>query len=341
MAAMHDGDAPHAGGTFVSPTVARAFAWTLVTLTFAFVINVYLTIWQGFPGEAAGLAGLGFGEVKEGTSTGLGVFQIVIYVLAVAGAIGYSVKTPNTLREDSAKMSGIVTYIVRAAFWGVVLVGMVDMVISFLRVEGLLESVVGDALASDLGRPQYRGPYVHMPLLAASMVIAAFTRTIGFQWLALMVVVAELLIVLSRFIFSYEQAFQGDLVRFWYAGLFLFASAYTLVEDGHVRVDVLYSGFSQRAKGLANAIGCIFLGLTLTVAIMAFGMADRTSIITSPLINYEVSQSGFGMYVKYLMAGFLGIFAVTMTVQFAGYLLESLADHRGDPGHVDHEGSIT
>jgi TRAP-type mannitol/chloroaromatic compound transport system permease small subunit len=341
MAAMHDGDAPHAGGTFVSPTAARAFAWTLVSLTFAFLINVYLTIWQDFPGEAVGLAAMGFGEVKEGTSAGLGIFQLLIYVIAIVGSIGYALKRPNTLRQDSAKMSGIVTYIIRASFWGIVLVGAVDMTISFLRVEGLLEGIVGDALASDLGRPQYRGPYVHMPLLAVSMVIAAFTRTIGFHWLALMVVVAELLIVLSRFIFSYEQAFQGDLVRFWYAGLFLFASAYTLVEDGHVRVDVLYSTFSPRTKGLANAIGCIVLGLTLTVAIMAFGMADRTSIITSPLINYEVSQSGFGMYVKYLMAGFLGIFAVTMTIQFAGYFLESLADHRGDPGHVDHEVSLT
>jgi len=39
------------------------------------------------------------------------------------------------------------------------------------------------------------------------------------------------MIVISRFIFSYEQAFMADLVRFWYGALFLFASAYTLLED--------------------------------------------------------------------------------------------------------------
>jgi len=32
------------------------------------------------------------------------------------------------------------------------------------------------------------------------------------------------------------------------------------------------------------------------------------------------------------MAGFLGIFAITMIIQFSSYLLESLADYRGDPG---------
>ena len=42
------------------------------------------------------------------------------------------------------------------------------------------------------------------------------------------------------------------------------------------------------------------------------------------------------MYVKYLMAGFLGVFAVSMMVQFCAYLLESVADYRGDPGSRLH-----
>ena len=50
-----------------------------------------------------------------------------------------------------------------------------------------------------------------------------------------MVVLAEFAIVVSRFVFSYEQAYMGDLVRFWYAALFLFASAYALSHEGHVR----------------------------------------------------------------------------------------------------------
>ncbi|TFH46648.1 MAG: TRAP transporter small permease subunit, partial [Lysobacterales bacterium] len=223
-------------------------------------------------------------------------------------------------------------YIVKAAFWIVLLVGLADAVISFLRVEGFLPALFGDELATELGRNQFRAPYVHGPLILASLILAATTRSLGFTWLALLVVVAELQIVISRFIFSYEQAFMGDLVRMWYAGLFLFSSAYTLIEEGHVRVDVLYSGFNQRTRGLVNAVGSVVLGLPFCWTIILLGMSKSTSIITNPLLSLEVTQSGFGMYIKYLMAAFLAVFAVSMAIQFTGYFLEGVADYRGDGG---------
>ena len=99
---------------------------------------------------------------------------------------------------------------------------------------------------------------------------------------------------------------MGDLVRFWYGALFLFASAYTLFDDGHVRVDVLYSGFRDRAKGKVNSIGAILLGIIFCWVVIILGMENKSSIINAPLIGLEVTQNGFGMFVKYLMAGFLG-----------------------------------
>ncbi len=105
--------------------------------------------------------------------------------------------------------------------------------------------------------------YFHVPLIVLGIVIAAVTRGIGFIWLALLVVLAELLIVLTRFVFSYEQAFMADLVRFWYGALFLFASAYTLLEEGHVRVDLLYASMRRETKGRVNAWGAVLLGMIL------------------------------------------------------------------------------
>jgi TRAP-type mannitol/chloroaromatic compound transport system permease small subunit len=99
-----------------------------------------------------------------------------------------------------------------------------------------------------------------------------------------------------------------------------------------VRVDVLYSLFSDRAKGISNAIGSVFLGMSLCWVILIFGMGSRSAIINAPLRSFEVTQTGFGMYVKYWMAGFLAIFAATMLLQFSGYFLEALADIRGEPG---------
>jgi len=186
-----------------------------------------------------------------------------------------------------------------------------------------------------MGRSQWRGTFVHYPLIGLSLVIAFFTRGLSFMWLGTLVVLAELQIVVLRFIFSYEQAFMGDLVRFWYAGLFLFASAHTLVADGHVRVDVLFARFQRPTKGLVNAIGAGVLGIPLCIVVLTRGMWGKSNIINSPLLSFEVSQSGFGMYTKYLMAGFLIVFALTMMIQFASYLLQGIADYKDEPGGAE------
>lgn len=297
----------------------------MVLLTGAYIFNCYLTFWQNWPGV---LPLFGAGNIDL-----LGTVQLGIYAAAILLSLLYVLRSADrTLRRDSEIMNSIVTYIVRAAFYTVLLVGVADMIISFLRVENLLPGIVGKDLAEQLGRPIFRGPYVHIPLILVALVIATVKKEIGFIWLALLVVVAELQIVISRFIFAYEQAFMGDLVRFWYAALFLFASAYTLHEDGHVRVDVLYAGFTTKTRGFINAWGSVILGLIFCWVILGVGMWTKSSIITTAVISFEVSQSGFGMYVKYLMAAFLGIFATTMIIQFSSYLLESLANYRGDPG---------
>ena len=140
-----------------------------------------------------------------------------------------------------------------------------------------------------------------------------------------MIVVAELGVVISRFVFSYEQAFMGDLVRFWYAALFLFASSYTLINEGHVRVDILYTSFSERGKAWTNSLGSLLLGAPLCWIILTRGLWSKSTLINAPLLSFEVSQSGYGMYVKYLMAGFLLVYALSMLVQFMSYFLSSAA----------------
>ena len=323
-------------GSDRSALTVRWFGWTMLAVMAAFVLNNYLTYWHDLPGIAPI-----FGGVANGNGgMALSWAQLLLYAALIGVATGYVLRSPSVaLRSDSRKMVAINGFLIRAAFFAVLIVGGVDSVISFLRVEGLLDGIVGEALSSDLGRSQFRGPYVHMPLIALSVVLAAFTRTLGFTWLALLVVAAELLIVIGRFIFSYEQAFMADLVRFWYAALFLFASAYTLWDEGHVRVDVFYAAFKSRTKGYVNAIGSVFLGMSLCWTILIIGMGGKQNIINAPILSYETTQAGFGLYVKYLMAGFLGVFAVSMLILFTAYLLEAAADIREDPGGREMSGA--
>jgi len=304
--------------------LSRYFSWAMLTFLAAYLINNTLVHSHRWPGVATIFS----------TEPSLQAWvQLLVYVSAFLIAWLIVKGRNRSLRADATTITSINTYIVRSLFWAVFFIGLVDMAISFLRVEGLLSQLLDEQLAKDLGRPQFRGPMIHLPLLALGFLFGTVTRTLGFHWLALLIVAAELAIVITRFIFSYEQAFMGDLVRFWYAALFLFASAYTLLHDGHVRVDIFYSSMRGNRKGQVNSFGAVFFGMTLCWAIIVIGFGGKSSIIYGPLANFEVSQSGFGMYTKYWMAGFLGVFAITMLLQFVSQFLESVADARQQPGN--------
>jgi len=326
----------------------RFLALSAAAISLLFVLNNFLIFWQGWPGIFGLFAHLGwFGfapltTALNDTSVLLGWLQLAFYLVSVGGLLVLVLMTPDrTLRADSEKLASLAAYIVRAAFWSVLLIGIADAAISFMRVEGLLIDLLGPSFTQDLGRASFRGMHVHYPLIMVGFIIALFTRTLGFVWLALLIVIAELLIVITRFVFSYEQAFMGDLVRFWYAALFLFASAYTLMQDGHVRVDVLYSGFSERLKAWSNTVGTLILGIPVCWTVLIRGMWGKSSLINAPILSYEVTQNGYGLYVKYLMAGFLLIYALSMMIQFISYFLKNVAVLVREPEAQPNHGQPT
>jgi TRAP-type mannitol/chloroaromatic compound transport system permease small subunit len=326
-------------------TISRCFAYSMVIAVLLYLINNYLVYWQELPGPYNLLSHYQFAGLEqpykplENKQLNWGWIQIIAYLATLVLGLFYVLKTTSrTLHDEAYRFATLTAYIIRMSFWSVVLIGFIDMLISFLRVEDLLEPLVGTELTIQLGRPIFRGSYVHYPLILISFFMATIFRQISFCWLALFVVLAEFSIVISRFVFSYEQAYMGDIVRFWYAALFLFASAYTLVEEGHVRVDVVYAGMSRRTKAWTNSIGCLVLGMPICWVILMHGMGGKGNSINSPLLSFEVSQSGYGMYIKYIMAGFLIVFAVSMLIQFVSYLLYNISviHNSSDEERVDY-----
>ncbi|MEL6979192.1 MAG: TRAP transporter small permease subunit [Pseudomonadota bacterium] len=314
----------------ISARVIQALGWAMIWLMLAYLLNNMLIFWFGWPGIAEMI---GFGAINGSEpNAGLAALQLGLYGAALLGAVYLAFIRTASLREDAKRVSDANAYFIRACFWAALFIGVGDAIISFMRIEELLDPVFGESLAGALRFPEGRAMVLHGPLIVISFILAAFTRTLGFHWLALLVVIAELLIVVGRFIFSYEQAFMADLVRFWYSALFLFASAYTLLEDGHVRVDVFYAGFEDKTKGYVNAIGAVLLGMLLCWTVLLMGTWGKANVINSPILAVEVTQSSFGAYLKYLMAGFLAIFAASMMVQFVSALFEGAADIRDEPG---------
>ena len=313
------------------PIFLRVFSYSILAFSFIFLANNVLTIWFEWPGLKQLFSNYGlFGFKKLSTPLSESILnlcfiQLLFYFLSFIVVLIYVFKSINqTLETDAKILTNITAYIVRSSFWAVLIVGIADFLISFLVVEKLAEPIFNEDIKINLVIPAFRITFIHFPLILLSFVIGYFTRSVGFIWLAVLVVGSEFLIVLSRFIFQYEQAFQGDLVRFWYAALYLFASAYALIHEGHVRVDVLYTGFSERKKAWTNAIGSFVFGIPLCLIILFLGMGGKASIINGPVISFEITQQGSnGLYLLYLMAVYLAVFAVTMLIQFTSYFMGS------------------
>ena len=309
----------------------RIFGYSILAITFVFLINNVLTVWFDWPGIKQLYSNYGlFGFKKlskplEGSVLTFAFVQLFFYLVSLVIVIFYVFKSiKQTLESDAEILTKFTAYIIRSSFWAVLIVGAADLLVSFMIVEKLIEPIFNEEIKYKLINPNFRITFIHFPLILISFVIGYFTRTVGFIWLAVLVVGSEFSIVLSRFIFEYEQAFQGDLVRFWYSALYLFASAYALMHEGHVRVDVLYTGFTERKKAWTNSIGSLVLGIPLCLIVIFLGMGGRASIINGPVISFEITQQGSnGLYLLYLMAIYLAVFAVSMLVQFTSYFMSS------------------
>ena len=75
----------------------------------------------------------------------------------------------------------------------------------------------------------------------------------------------------------------------------------SFVHEGHVRVDVLYTGFSEKKKAWTNSLGSLLLGIPLCLIVLFLGMGGKASIINGPVISFEITQQGSnGLYTDHL-----------------------------------------
>ena len=316
-----------ASGETVSGVWKRYLGWITICLLAAFIINNFLNIYMEFNGI--------FSLASAFSITG--IISTLVYIICIALGIWQVNRTIyENYRMQAKRLHNFNVYFLRGCFFAVLFVGCIDFSLALVRSLDILVYLVGENANRALGLGNIVGPFIHIPLIIAGFIVAYFTKTLGWTWLALLIVFAELIIVISRYLFSYEQSFMADLVRYWYAALFLFASAYTLYDEGHVRVDVIYAGFSEKVKAYVNAWGSYVLGVLTCFVIVTIGFNGKTSIINSPLLVFEITNQGInGMFIKYQMAMFLGIFGSTMLVQFIVQYFDSLADINEEPGKRD------
>ncbi|WP_441002393.1 TRAP transporter small permease subunit [Pseudocolwellia agarivorans] len=76
--------------------------------------------------------------------------------------------------------------------------------------------------------------------------------------------------VVMRYFFNDVSIAMQELEWHLYAAMFMFGIGYTLKEDGHVRVDVIYDQLSKKTQAIINIVGSLLFALPFTLLILYF-----------------------------------------------------------------------
>lgn len=144
------------------------------------------------------------------------------------------------------------------------------------------------------------------------------------SWLSLAMVGVTFLVVVLRYVFSIGSAWLQDLVIYLHSAMFLGAAGYTLLKDGHVRVDIFYRGLSVRARNWVNLLGGLLL-LFPTIGVIAWQswpyVADSWTVL-------EGSQDA-GLPVVFLLKTMILLYCAVLGLQGLSLMLSSWSQLRG------------
>ena len=76
-------------------------------------------------------------------------------------------------------------------------------------------------------------------------------------WLTLLMAVLTGVIVIMRYVFDAGMIWMQESVIWMHAAVFMLGAAYTLQQDGHVRVDIFYRAMSPRRQAIVNIAGVL------------------------------------------------------------------------------------
>ncbi|NNE18255.1 MAG: TRAP transporter small permease subunit [Myxococcales bacterium] len=91
----------------------------------------------------------------------------------------------------------------------------------------------------------------------------------GVAWATALVVVVVFVDVVMRYAFNTSFVFTQELEWHLFGFIFLMGAGYTLLYDGHVRVDIFYQPLSPKAKAWINLVGVLLFlipGCLLVIA---------------------------------------------------------------------------
>lgn len=145
------------------------------------------------------------------------------------------------------------------------------------------------------------------------------------RWLALFLVLVQFALVVLRYAFGSTFIVMQESTLYAHSALFVLGAGYTLLYEGHVRVDVFYSQASPRTKALINLLGVLILLVPACLFIILFSwnyVARSWAILEGPLLPG-------GIRGVYLLKTLIPLFGALFLIQGVSLALKSVIVLRG------------
>jgi TRAP-type mannitol/chloroaromatic compound transport system permease small subunit len=149
-----------------------------------------------------------------------------------------------------------------------------------------------------------------------------------FAWLVLAAVAVCFTVVVQRYVFSTTQLWMQDLYVWLNGAMFMAVAGYTLLIDGHVRVDILYRPASIRRKAVMDLIGVLVFLLPFCAVVWLWGF----DYVQRSWMLKEASENPGGMPGLFILKSFILAFVVLVGLQGIAMALRSVLVLRGHEG---------
>jgi TRAP-type mannitol/chloroaromatic compound transport system permease small subunit len=139
-------------------------------------------------------------------------------------------------------------------------------------------------------------------------------------WFCLFIVLAQFAVVLLRYGFGTGSAKLTESIIYGHAALFMLAAAWTLRENGHVRVDIFYADAPPRRKALVDLLGALLLLIPFALSLLILSLpyvARSWSIL-------ERSRETSGLPLVWLLKALIPAFALLLILQGISQALRAL-----------------
>ncbi len=120
---------------------------------------------------------------------------------------------------------------------------------------------------------------------------------------------------LARYLFRVNYIAMQEMEWHLFSIITLLGISYTLLEEGHVRVDVISMRFSDKTKCIINMVGAVLFILPLSILII-IGSLD---FVKDSFIFMEKSGDPGGLPYRFVIKSLIPISFIFMVISSVGY----------------------